>query len=216
VHTISPASCQLESRHDTAVAVASLLGMRDALAAIQDYCALLAHHVAANQVPAPLGATGWDVQTFRTLTRRKTQHTLQSHVHECRVRSVWPTRNVSIADFSLMDLIDETQRTAITTPGASAFLGSSARYHLMNTGVLTLAIARRLGVSVFRSPAICSACDAPMDSHGDHALLFYGSGPVSRGHMHCSLMHVIDDVLRDANFRSEREKYGLLPDTQAC
>jgi hypothetical protein len=37
-----------------------------------------------------------------------------------------------IADVSVMDLIDETRRVAITSPGA--FLGASARYHSMNSG----------------------------------------------------------------------------------
>jgi hypothetical protein len=113
-----------------------------------------------------------------------------------------------------MDVIDETRRVAITSPGASAFLDASARYHLMNPGVFALAIARRLGVSVFPSQAICSACDAPMDSRGDHASLFCGSGPVSRGHRHGSLMHALSGTLHDANLRSEREKGGLFPDTK--
>jgi hypothetical protein len=73
------------SRLVTADAVAALLGMHDAEAASQDCSDILAHHVAANQVPAPLGATGWEVPTLRNLTRRKTQHThTQSHVHESR------------------------------------------------------------------------------------------------------------------------------------
>jgi hypothetical protein len=97
----------------------------------------------------------------------KTQHTLQSHVHECRGRCVWPTRHASIADVSVMDLIDETRRIAITSQP-------------MNTGVFTLAIARRLGVSVFLPQAICAAYDAPMNSRGDHALSFCSSRPVSR------------------------------------
>jgi hypothetical protein len=81
------------SRLDTADAVAAMPGMHDAAAASQDCSDLLAHHVAANQVPAPPGGTGWDVPALRNLTRRKPQHTLQSHVHECRGRSVWPTRH---------------------------------------------------------------------------------------------------------------------------
>jgi hypothetical protein len=66
------------SRLDTADAVAAMPGMSDAVAPSQDCSELLAHHVAANQVPAPLGATGWDVPTLRNLTRRKTQHTTES------------------------------------------------------------------------------------------------------------------------------------------
>jgi hypothetical protein len=145
--------------------------MRDAVAAMQDCTTILAHHFAANKRPAPLGATGWDVPTLRTLTRRKTQQTLQSHVYECRGRSVWPTRHASITDVAVMDLIDETRRIAITPPGASAFLDASARYHPMNSGVFTLAIARNLGVSAFPPQAICTACGAPMDSSGDHAFV---------------------------------------------
>jgi hypothetical protein len=119
--------------------------MHDVVVASQDCSDLLAHHVAANQVPAPLGETGWDVPTLRNLTRRKTQHTLQSHVQDCRGRSVWPTRHASIADVSVMDLVYETRRVAITSPGASAFLDASARYNSMNSGVFNLAIARPLG-----------------------------------------------------------------------
>jgi hypothetical protein len=36
----------------------------------------------------------------------------------------------------------------------------------------------------------------------------------SRGHRHGSLMHALRGPLRDANFRREREKRGLLPDTE--
>jgi hypothetical protein len=86
------------SRLDTADAVAPLPRMRDAVAAMKYYFTLLTDHVAANQVSAPLGGTGWDVPTLRTSTRQETQHTLQRHVHECRGRSVWPTRHASIAD----------------------------------------------------------------------------------------------------------------------
>jgi hypothetical protein len=139
----------LGSRLDTAAAIAALLRMRDAVAAMQDCSTILAHHLAANQVPRLLGATGWDVPTLRTLTRRKTQHTLQSHVHECRGRSLWPDRHASIADVSVMDLIDETRRIAITSPGDSAFLDASERYHPMDTGVYTLSIACRLGILCF-------------------------------------------------------------------
>jgi hypothetical protein len=135
----------------------------------------------------------------------KTQHTLQSHVHECRGSSVLPTRHASIADVSEMDLIEETQRIAITSPGTSAFLDASARYHPMNTGVFTLAIARRLGVSIFPPQAICAACDAPMDTRGDRALSLCSSGPVSRGHTHGALMHALSGTLRNANLNSEHE-----------
>jgi hypothetical protein len=112
------------------------------------------------------------------------------------------------------DLIDETRRIAITSPGARAFLDAFARYHPMNTGVFTLAIARRPGVFVFPPQAICAAYDAPMDSRSDHALSFCSRGPVSRGHRHGSLMHALSGALRDANLCSEREKCGLFPDTQ--
>jgi hypothetical protein len=81
----------------------------------------------------------------------------------------------------------------------------------MNSGVFTLAIARRLGLALFPPQALCAACDAPMDSRGYHALSFYNSGPVSRGHRHGSLMHAPSGTLRDSNLRSEREKGGLLP-----
>jgi hypothetical protein len=140
----------------------------------------------------------------RNLTRRKAYNTLQSQVHECYGRFVWPTRHASIADISEMDLIDETRRVAITSPGASAFLDASARYHSMNSGVFTLAIARRLGVALFPPQALCAACDAPMDSRGDRALSFCNGGPVSRGHRHGSLMYALSGTLRDANLRSER------------
>jgi hypothetical protein len=100
-----------------------------------------------------------------------------------------------------MDLIDETRRIAITSQP-------------MNTGVFTLAIARRLGVSVFLPQEICAAYDAPMNSRGDHALSFCSSGPVSRGHRHGSLMLALSGSPRDTNLRSEREKCGLFPDTQ--
>jgi hypothetical protein len=83
----------------------------------------------------------------------------------------------------------------------------------MNTGVFTLAIARRLEVSMFHPQEICGACDAPIDSRGDHALSFCSSGPVSRGNRHGSLMHALSGALRDAKLRSEREKGGLFPDT---
>jgi hypothetical protein len=53
-----------------------------------------------------------------------------------------------------------------------------------------------------------------MDSRGYHALSFYNSGPVSRGHRHGSLMQAHSGTLRDANLRSEREKDGLFPDMQ--
>jgi hypothetical protein len=53
-----------------------------------------------------------------------------------------------------------------------------------------------------------------MDCRGDHAVSFCGRGPVSRGHRHGSLMHALSGALRDANLRSEREKYELFPDTQ--
>jgi hypothetical protein len=66
---------------------------------------------------------------------------------------------------------------------------------------------------VFPPQAICAACDAPMDSRGDHALSFCSSGPASRGHRHGSLMHALSGALRDANLRSEHEKCGLFPDT---
>jgi hypothetical protein len=107
-----------------------------------------------------------------------------------------------------------TRRVEITSPGASVFLDASARYHPMNTGVFTLAVARRLGVSVFPPQATCAACDAPIDSRGDHALSFCSSGLVSRGHRHGSLMHALSGALRDANLRSESAKFGLFPDTQ--
>jgi hypothetical protein len=113
-----------------------------------------------------------------------------------------------------MDLIDETGRIAITSPDATAFLDASARYHWMNSGVFTLEIARRLGVALFPPQALCAACDAPMDSRGDHALSFCNRGPVSRGHRHGSLMHALSGTLRDANVPSERETGGMLPDTQ--
>jgi hypothetical protein len=58
------------------------------------------------------------------------------------------------------------------------------------------------------------ACDAPVDSRGDHALSFCNSGPLSPGHRHGSLMHALSGTLRDANLCSELEKGGLLPDTQ--
>jgi hypothetical protein len=139
----------IESRLDTADTVAAMPRMRDAVAAWQDCSDLLAHHVVANQLPAPLGATGWDVPTLRNLTRRITQRTLQNHVHQCHGRSVRPTRHASIADVSVMDHIDETRRVAITSPDASAFLDASARYHTLNSGVFTLAIVRLLGVALF-------------------------------------------------------------------
>jgi hypothetical protein len=113
--------------------------MRDAVAAMLDCSTVLADHVAANQVPAPLGATGWDVTQNIDSTKNATP--LPNHVHEYRGRSVWPPRHASIADVSVMNLIDETRRIAITSPGASAFLDASALYHPMNTGVFTLAIA---------------------------------------------------------------------------
>jgi hypothetical protein len=81
------------SRLDTADAVAAMPGMRDAVAASHQCSDVLVHQVAANQVPTPLGATRWDVPTLRNLTPQKTQHTLQSHIPECRGRSVWPTRH---------------------------------------------------------------------------------------------------------------------------
>jgi hypothetical protein len=56
-----------------------------------------------------------DTQKFDS---KKRQLTLQSHVYECRGRSVWPTRHASIADVSVMDITDETRRVAITSPGA--------------------------------------------------------------------------------------------------
>jgi hypothetical protein len=52
-------------------------------------------------------------------------------------------------DVSAMELIDETRRIETTSPDASAFFDESARCQPMNTGVFTLAIARRLGVYVF-------------------------------------------------------------------
>jgi hypothetical protein len=113
-----------------------------------------------------------------------------------------------------MDQIDETRREAITSPGASAFIDASARYHSMNCGVFTLAIARRLGVALLPPQALCAACDAPMDSRGDHVLSFYNSGPVSRGHRHGSLVQALSGTLSDATLRSEREKGGLFPDMQ--
>jgi hypothetical protein len=113
-----------------------------------------------------------------------------------------------------MDLIDGTRSVAITSPGASAFLDASARYHSMNLGVFNLAIAQRLGVPLFPPQAFCAACDAPMDSRGDHALSFCNSGPVSRGHRHGSLMHALSGTVHDANLRSERETGGLLPEKQ--
>jgi hypothetical protein len=73
-------------------------------------------------------------------------------------------QDASIADVSVMDLIDKTRRIVIAAPGASAILDASVRYHPMNTGVFTLVIARRLVVSVFPPQAMCAACDAPMDS----------------------------------------------------
>jgi hypothetical protein len=86
----------------------------------------------------------------------------------------------------------------------------------MNTGAFTLAISRRLKVSVIPPQAICAACDALMDSRGDgdRALSFCSSVPTSRGHVHGSLMHALSGVLRDANLRSECEKCGLFPDTK--
>jgi hypothetical protein len=116
-----------------------------------------------------------------------------------------------MADISVMDLIDETRRIAITPPDASAFLDASARYHPKYTCVFTLAIARRMGVSVFPPKAICAACDPPMDSRGDHDLSSCSSGPVFRSHRHGSLIHALSGALRDANLRSEREKCGLFP-----
>jgi hypothetical protein len=113
-----------------------------------------------------------------------------------------------------MDLIDETRRVAITSPVTSAFLDASEIYHSMNSGVFTLAIARRLGVALFPRQALRAACDALMDSRGDHALSLCNSGPSSRGHRCGSLMHALSGTLRDANSCSEREKGGLLPDTQ--
>jgi hypothetical protein len=77
-----------------------------------------------------------------------------------------------------------------------------------------LAIARRLGVALFPPKALRAACDAPMDFRGDHALSFCNRGPVSRGPRHSSLIHALSGTLRDANLHSEREKGGLLPDTQ--
>jgi hypothetical protein len=138
----------------------------------------------------------------------------KSHIHDCRGRSVWPTRHASIADVSVMDLIDGTRRVAITSPGASAFLDASARYHSMNSGVFSLAISRRLGVALFPPQALYAACDAPMDSRGHHALSFCNCGPVSRGHRNGSLMRALSGTRRDANLHSEGEKGGLLPDTQ--
>jgi hypothetical protein len=70
--------------------------------------------------------------THTKLTRRKPQHGIQSHVHECRGRS----------DFLEMELIDETRRVMIMSPGANSFLDASAHYHPMNTGDFT----QRLGV----------------------------------------------------------------------
>jgi hypothetical protein len=67
------------SRLDTADAVAAMTGTRDAVAASQDCSDLLAHRVAANQVPAPRGATGWDVPTLKTVYSKKTAtHTTES------------------------------------------------------------------------------------------------------------------------------------------
>jgi hypothetical protein len=60
----------------------------------------------------------------KKLTRRKPQHGIQSHVHECRGRS----------DVLVMELIDETRRVMIMSPGANTFLDASAHYHPMNTG----------------------------------------------------------------------------------
>jgi hypothetical protein len=60
------------SRLDTADAVAAMTGMYDAVAASQDCSDLLAHRFAANQVPAPRGATGWDVPTLKTVYSTKT------------------------------------------------------------------------------------------------------------------------------------------------
>jgi hypothetical protein len=80
-------------------------------------------------------------------------------------------QHASIADVAEMDLIDGTRRIAITSPGASAFLDASACNHPMNTGVFTLAIARRLGFSVFHPQAICAAIDASMDFRGDISVL---------------------------------------------
>jgi hypothetical protein len=67
--------------------------------------------------------------------------------------------------------------------------------------VFTLAIARRLGVSVFPPRAICAALKLPWTLAATMLC-------------HASLMHPLSGSLRDANFRSEREKCGLLPDTQ--
>jgi hypothetical protein len=113
-----------------------------------------------------------------------------------------------------MNRIDENRRVAITSPGASALLDASARYHSMNLGVFTLAIARRLVVALFPPQALCAACDAPMDSRSDHVLSFCNSGPVSRGHRHGFLMHALSGTLLDANLRSEWDKDGLLTDVQ--
>jgi hypothetical protein len=40
------------------------------------------------------------------------------------------------------------------------------------------------------------------------------SGPLPRGHRCGFLRHALSGTLRDANLRREREKGGLLPDTQ--
>jgi hypothetical protein len=114
----------------------------------------------------------------------------------------------SVADVSVMDLIDETLWAAKTSPGASTFRDASARYKPMNTGALTLVIARRQGFSVLPPLAMCAACDTVVASRGDHATSFYSSGTVSRGLRHGSLMQWLCGALRDASMRNEPHKYG--------
>jgi hypothetical protein len=109
--------------------------------------------------------------------------------------------------FRMMDLFDETRTIAIRSHGVSTLVEATASYHAKNTGVLTLVIARHL---VFFVPlqAKSAACDAPMDSRGDHTFSVCSSGPVSRGHRYGSLTHVRSGALLEANLLSKREKCG--------
>jgi hypothetical protein len=105
----------------------------------------------------------------------------------------------SIADVSVMDLTDETRRIAITSADASAFHYTSARHHPANGG----------GLHPRDCPTSGSFC---LSSAGDTLKLPWTLAATML--CHASLMHPLSGSLRDANFRSERDKCGLLPDTQ--
>lgn len=86
--------------------------------AMEDCKALVAAHVAEKEVPTP-GSDAWSVRVIMGECRRKTQNYLQTHVHDSRASSHWPSEKTPLSQQTDEQIDKIDRRNSLKEPDAS-------------------------------------------------------------------------------------------------